>query len=60
MDHTLPAEDYTGAGRAIECRVQARALRWCVAHRVLIDRPQSVGMAHEPPTLGSEPPPPLH
>ncbi len=37
VDHTLSAEDYTAVGRDIECMVLARAVRWHVEHRVLIN-----------------------
>ena len=35
VDHTLSAEDFTAAGRDIECMVLARAVRWHVERRVL-------------------------
>jgi len=37
VDHTLSAEDYTSVGRDIECMVLARAVRWHVEHRVLVN-----------------------
>jgi len=37
VDHTLSAEDFTAVGRDIECVVLARAVRWHVEHRVLIN-----------------------
>jgi formyltetrahydrofolate deformylase len=37
VDHTLSADDYTAVGRDIECMVLARAVRWHVEHRVLIN-----------------------
>ncbi len=37
VDHTLSAEDFTAVGRDIECRVLARAVRWHVEHRVLMN-----------------------
>ena len=37
VDHTLSAEDYTAVGRDLECMVLARAVRWHVEHRVLIN-----------------------
>ena len=37
VDHTLSAEDFTAVGRDIECMVLARAVRWHVEHRVLIN-----------------------
>jgi formyltetrahydrofolate deformylase len=37
VDHTLSAADFTAVGRDIECRVLARAVRWHVEHRVLMN-----------------------
>ena len=37
VDHTLSAEDFTAVGRDIECVVLARAVRWHVEHRVLVN-----------------------
>ena len=37
VDHTQSAEDYTAVGRDIECMVLARAVRWHVEHRVLLN-----------------------
>ena len=37
VDHTLSAEDFTAVGRDIECMVLARAVRWHVEHRVLMN-----------------------
>ena len=37
VDHTLSAEDFTSVGRDIECMVLARAVRWHVEHRVLVN-----------------------
>ena len=37
VDHSLSAEDFTAVGRDIECMVLARAVRWHVEHRVLIN-----------------------
>ena len=37
VDHTLSADDFTAAGRDIECMVLARAVRWQVEHRVLLN-----------------------
>jgi formyltetrahydrofolate deformylase len=37
VDHTLSAEDFTAVGRDIESRVLARAVRWHVEHRVLMN-----------------------
>jgi formyltetrahydrofolate deformylase len=35
VDHTMSAEDFTAAGRDIECMVLARAVKWHLEHRVL-------------------------
>ena len=37
VDHALSAEDFTAVGRDIECMVLARAVRWHVEHRVLVN-----------------------
>jgi formyltetrahydrofolate deformylase len=37
VDHTQSAEELTAVGRDIECRVLARAVRWHVEHRVLLN-----------------------
>ncbi|MBX3599059.1 MAG: formyltetrahydrofolate deformylase [Rubrivivax sp.] len=37
VDHTLSAEDFTAVGRDIECMVLARAVRWHLEHRVLVN-----------------------
>ena len=37
VDHTLSAEDFTAVGRDIECIVLARAVRWHVERRVLMN-----------------------
>ena len=37
VDHTLSADDFTAVGRDIECMVLARAVRWQVEHRVLVN-----------------------
>ena len=42
VEHTLSAEDFTAVGRDIECRVLARAVRWHVEHRVLMNGHKSV------------------
>jgi len=42
VDHTLSAEDFTAVGRDIECMVLARAVRWHVEHRVLMNGHKSV------------------
>ena len=42
VDHAMSAEDFTAVGRDIECVVLARALRWHVEHRVLMNGHKSV------------------
>ncbi|MDP3084179.1 MAG: formyltetrahydrofolate deformylase [Rubrivivax sp.] len=42
VDHTLSADDLTAVGRDIESRVLARAVRWHVEHRVLMNGHKSV------------------
>jgi formyltetrahydrofolate deformylase len=42
VDHTLSAEDFTATGRDIECMVLARAVRWHVEHRVLMNGHKTV------------------
>ena len=42
VDHTLSAEDFTAVGRDIECVVLARAVRWHVEHRVLLNGHKTV------------------
>ncbi len=42
VDHTLSAEDFTAVGRDIESRVLARAVRWHVEHRVLMNGAKTV------------------
>jgi formyltetrahydrofolate deformylase len=37
VDHTMSAEDFTAAGRDIESMVLARAVRWHLEHRVLVN-----------------------
>jgi len=37
VDHTMSAEDFTAAGRDIECMVLARAVKWHLEHRVLVN-----------------------
>jgi formyltetrahydrofolate deformylase len=37
VDHTLSAEDFTAVGRDIECIVLARAVRWHIERRVLMN-----------------------
>jgi len=42
VEHTMSAEDFTAVGRDIESRVLARAVRWHVEHRVLMNGHKSV------------------
>jgi formyltetrahydrofolate deformylase len=42
VDHSLSAEDLTAVGRDVECVVLARAVRWHVERRVLINGHKSV------------------
>jgi formyltetrahydrofolate deformylase len=42
VDHAMSAEDFTAVGRDIECAVLARAVRWHVEHRVLMNGHKSV------------------
>ena len=42
VDHTLTPEDITAVGRDVECVVLARAVRWHVEHRVLLNGRKTV------------------
>ena len=42
VDHTLSPEDFTAVGRDVECVVLARAVRWHVEHRVLLNGKKTV------------------
>jgi formyltetrahydrofolate deformylase len=42
VDHAMSAEDFTAVGRDIECVVLARAVRWHVERRVLLNGHKSV------------------
>jgi formyltetrahydrofolate deformylase len=42
VDHTLSAADFAAVGRDIECAVLARAVRWHVEHRVLLNGHKTV------------------
>ncbi|NBQ90124.1 MAG: formyltetrahydrofolate deformylase [Betaproteobacteria bacterium] len=42
VDHSLSAEDLTAVGRDVECVVLARAVRWHVQHRVLMNGHKTV------------------
>lgn len=42
VDHTLDPEDFTAVGRDVECVVLARAVKWHVEHRVLLNGHKTV------------------
>jgi formyltetrahydrofolate deformylase len=42
VDHSLSAEDLTAVGRDVECVVLARAVRWHIEHRVLVNGHKTV------------------
>jgi len=42
VDHSLAAEDLAAVGRDVECAVLARAVRWHVEHRVLLNGHKTV------------------
>ena len=42
VDHSLSADDLTAVGRDVECVVLARAVRWHVEHRVLMNGHKTV------------------
>ena len=42
VDHSLSPEDFTAVGRDVECVVLARAVRWHVEHRVLMNGHKTV------------------
>ena len=42
VDHSLSAEAMTAVGRDVECVVLARAVRWHVEHRVLMNGHKTV------------------
>jgi formyltetrahydrofolate deformylase len=42
VDHSLSAEGLTSVGRDVECAVLARAVRWHVEHRVLMNGHKTV------------------
>ena len=42
VDHAMSAEDLTAVGRDVECVVLARAVRWHVEHRVLLNGHKTV------------------
>ncbi|HEX5805772.1 MAG TPA: formyltetrahydrofolate deformylase [Macromonas sp.] len=45
VDHAMSADDFTAVGRDIECVVLARAVRWHVEHRVLMNGHKTVVFA---------------
>jgi formyltetrahydrofolate deformylase len=42
VDHSLSSDDLTAVGRDVECVVLARAVRWHVEHRLLINGHKTV------------------
>ena len=42
VDHSLSADDLTAVGRDVECVVLARAVRWHIEHRVLMNGHKTV------------------
>lgn len=42
VDHSLSPEDFTAVGRDVECVVLARAVKWQVEHRVLLNGSRTV------------------
>jgi formyltetrahydrofolate deformylase len=42
VDHSLSPEDFTAVGRDVECVVLARAVKWHVEHRVLMNGHKTV------------------
>ncbi len=42
VDHSLSPEDFTAVGRDVESVVLARAVRWHIEHRVLMNGPKTV------------------
>jgi formyltetrahydrofolate deformylase len=42
VDHSLSPEDFTAVGRDVECVVLARAVRWHIEHRVLLNGHKTV------------------
>lgn len=42
VDHSLSPQDFTAVGRDVECVVLARAVRWHVEHRVLMNGHRTV------------------
>jgi formyltetrahydrofolate deformylase len=42
VNHSLSAEEITAVGRDVECQVFARAVRWHVENRILLDGRKTV------------------
>lgn len=42
VDHAMSVEDYAAAGRDVECAVLARAVKWHVEHRILLNGNRTV------------------
>ncbi len=42
VDHTMTVEEFTAAGRDVESRVLAHAVRWHIEHRVLLNGDRTV------------------
>jgi len=42
VDHSMSVEDCMGVGRDVECAVLARAVRWHVEHRILLNGNRTV------------------
>ena len=42
VDHAMSAHDFTAVGRDVECVVLARAVRWHVEHRVVLNGRKTV------------------
>jgi formyltetrahydrofolate deformylase len=42
VDHAMSVEDCAGAGRDVECAVLARAVKWHVEHRILLNGNRTV------------------
>ncbi len=42
VDHSMNVADCTGVGRDVECAVLARAVKWRVEHRILLNGARTV------------------
>ena len=42
VDHSMSAQDFTAVGRDVECVVLARAVRWHIEHRVVLNGRRTV------------------